>query len=73
MGTEGEVDGKGLPLQKIYEGKYQGIQGGRCAQSDVMDVYPLCSPGCSSGNFLLGQMEQRFHFVSVASASFCWR
>lgn len=42
-----------------HEGKYQGIQGGKCVENDVMDVYPLYYPGCSSGNFLLGHLEQR--------------
>lgn len=31
-----------------HEGKYQGIQGWRCVENDVMDVYPLYYPDCSS-------------------------
>lgn len=42
------------------EGKYQGIQGERCIEND--DVIGVCSlyySGFSSGNFLLGHLEQR--------------
>ena len=38
-GTEGEVDGKRLPLQgKYHEEIYQGIEGDRCVESDVRGV-----------------------------------
>lgn len=37
----------------------QGIQGKRCVESNVMGVYPLYCPDCSSSIFLLGQLEQR--------------
>lgn len=38
-GTEGEVDGKRLPLQgRYHEERYQDIEGDKCVESDVMGV-----------------------------------
>ena len=60
VSTEGEVDGKKISLQgRLHGGRYQGIQGDRCVEIDVMGVYPLYCPGCSSGIFLLSQLDQR--------------
>lgn len=60
VGSEKEVDRKRLPLQRRHhEGRYQGVQGNRYVENDMIGICPMYDPGCSSGIFPLGQLEQR--------------